>query len=60
MANTELDLAIERMNKSFDTAFEAIIASVIKMTEAKVAGLIYQLSPEGQAHAAWLANRNKL
>jgi len=49
MANTELDWAIERMNKSVDSAIVRILDGITKMVDTHCTELIDSLSPEAQA-----------
>ena len=49
MAKTELDWAIERMNKSVDSAIVRILNSITKMVDTSCEELIASLSPEAVA-----------
>jgi len=71
MAKTELDWAIERMNKSVDSAIVRILNSITKMVDTSCEELIDSLSPEAvaarqlksqeeieEAHRAWQRKRD--
>jgi len=71
MANTELDLAIERMNKSVDAAIVGILNGIVAMVDLHCVELINSLSPEvvaakeleyqeemEAAHRAWQRKRD--
>ena len=49
MAKTELDWAIERMNKSVDLAIIRILNSITKMVDASVAETIKNFSPDSDS-----------